>query len=171
MKSEKNNKNNIKDYVIVFAMFITTFLVVFGLRGWYRNYKEYQLTIPVISGQVQEISVVEFNNYVIEHDAFFMYIGVAEDENCRELEQVLPKVLSDRNIKDETVYLNLTDIANRNEKIKEILSSYNLSKYEITYPAFLIIKDKKIVDVVTRNDSHLTIGDIEKILDIYEIGV
>ncbi len=167
-KKEKTTERiPIKNYIIVVIMFIVTTLIVFGLRGWYRNYKEYRLTIPVISGKIQEIKLNEFDSYMTSHENAFVYIGTASNRNCRDIEEDLVTLLKEKNIKNDTIYINMTDI-----KETELLNI--LKKYEfvgnINYPMFLMVNDKKVVATIKREGSKLTIGDIAQLLDEHEIG-
>ena len=170
MKKVEKKEIPIKNYISVLVLFIITILLVIGLRTWYRNYKEYQLTIPVISGKVQEISINEFEDYITEHDDFYLYVGVASDENCRDIEKDLVDLLARENIKNDTVYLNITDLTSNTETTKKELKKYGYNNSSFSYPAFLIIRDKNIIDSVTKDEYDLTLGDIEKLLDKYEIG-
>lgn len=160
----------LKNYIYVIVMFLIVIMIVLGIRAWYRNYKEYKLQIPVISGQIQQIDIEEINEYIMEHDDFFMYIGVASDQNCRELEEDLVNVLNKRNIKSETIYLNMSDISNGKKQLKENLKNLGYDYSDAEYPMFLIINDKKITSAVYRKNSKIDIGDIEQLLDENEIG-
>ena len=167
-KKEKTDKIvTTKDYIMVVVMFVVTILIVFGLRGWYRNYKEYRLTIPVISGKIQEIKLNEFNSYITSHENTFVYIGTSNNRNCRDIEEDLVNLLKKRNIKNDTVYINMTDI--KEGELSEILSNYSFAG-NVSYPMFLMINDKKVVATVRREGSKLTIGDIAQLLDEHEIG-
>jgi len=170
MKKEKDKIIPLKNYVYVVIMFLLVGVLVFVLRAWYRNYKEYKLQTPVISGQIQEIDINEIKEYITEHDDFFIYIGVAKDENCRELESDLVPVLNGRNIKSDTIYLNMSNISNDKEMLKEKLSILGYNYNSASYPMFLIVRDKKIMSAVYRNNNIISIGDIEQILDENEIG-
>ena len=56
------------------------------------------------------------------------------------------------------------------ETTKKELKKYGYNNSSFSYPAFLIIRDKNIIDSVTKDEYDLTLGDIEKLLDKYEIG-
>ena len=163
------NKKNVplKNYLMVFVMFFVTIMVVLLLRGWYRSYKEYNLTIPVINGKISQIGISQLDNYIMEHDLVFLYIGTSDNKQCRNLEKKLPEVLIKRNIKEQTIYLNMDNISN-NEVIKK-LKKYGYSEKNIEFPAFLIINNKLLLNLKT-NKGPINISDIDKILDEYEIG-
>ena len=167
-RKEKNSERiPIKNYIIVIIMFAVSILIVFGLRGWYRNYKEYRLTIPVISGKIQEIKLNEFDSYITSHENAFIYIGTASNRNCRDIEEDLVSLLKKRNIKNDTVYINMTDM--KENELTKILKKYEFVG-NVNYPMFIMINDKKVVAAVKREGSKLTIGDITQLLDEHEIG-
>ena len=170
MKKEENKTIPLKNYIYVVIMFFIVVLIVLGLRAWYRNYKEYKLQIPVIEGQIQQIDIEELNEYIIEHDDFFMYIGTVSNKNCRAIEKDLVKVLTKRNIKDETIYLNMSNISNDKKKLNDKLKSLGFDYNDAEYPMFLIVNGKKITSIVYRKDSKINIGNIEQLLDESEIG-
>lgn len=167
-KKEKNSERiPIKNYIIVIIMFAVSILIVVGLRGWYRNYKKYRLTIPVISGKIQEIKLNEFDSYITSHENAFIYIGTASNRNCRDIEEDLVFLLKKRNIKNDTVYINMTDM--KENELTKILKKYEFVG-NVNYPMFIMINDKKVVAAVKREGSKLTIGDITQLLDEHEIG-
>ena len=168
MKKETKKQVPFKNYIIVAVMFVLTVVLVLGLRSCYRNYLDYSLTIPVINGKIQEIDINEFNDYVLEHDNLFVYIGTSDNQNCRNIEKDLVNLLDSRNIKNETIYLNMTNKSKN--AIKSTLSKYGFNASRVNYPIFLIINDKKIINSTFPEDRSLHIYDIEKLLDEYEGG-
>lgn len=160
-----------KNYIIVAIMFTSIIILTLALRQWYRSYKDYQLTIPVISGKLQEINYNDFDNYIMEHDEFLLYIGVADDDNCRIIEKDLINVLQNRNLKNEVVYLNMTDVKNKNDYLNKFVIKYMADVKNLSYPSFVIMYNNKIIDFATKTSKQdLKISDIEKLLDEYELG-
>lgn len=166
-KTENTKKIPIKNYVVVLFMYAITIAIVFGLCVWYKNYKEYRLTIPVISGKIQEVKMNEFDSYITSHENTFVYIGTASNRNCRDIEDDLLDLLKKKNIKNDTVYIDMSDESEVD--LKKVLSKYDFNG-NISYPMFIMISDKKVVAVTQREGSRLTIGDIDKLLDEHEVG-
>lgn len=161
----------IKEYITVFLVFLICVLAVFMIRNWYRNYKEYSLTIPVIKDKLFQIGIGELDAYIMEHDNFYIYIGTSSNENCRELESKLENLLSRRNIKNDTIYLNMSNVDNGKKHLMDVLSKYGTINEKFDYPMFLIIENKQILAYVAKTNSVINIGDIDKLLDEYEIGI
>lgn len=170
MKNE-NKKIPTKNYIIVIIVFIIIMAITIGIKIWHQSYRDYQLTIPIISGEVQEINYEEFDNYIMEHDEFLLYIGVADDNSCREFEKDLISILDKRNIREELLYLNITKLPNKEVYLGKLVEKYSKKKFKIDYPTFIIIDENRFVDFVSKNSSgKIHISEIEKILDLYEIG-
>ena len=160
-----------KNYISLMIIFFVTILAVLGMKLMYRSYNEYKLTIPVIKGKIAEVNINELDEYITAHDDFYLYVGVSDDKNCREIEKKLDKLLKDRNIKDDTVYLNVSDIDNAKETVLLKLQKYGDLNKNFSYPLFLMFKNGKILGKVDKNFKNVDIGDIEKLLDEYEVGV
>ena len=166
MKKEEK-KIPLKNYISVAIMFTFTILLVLILRGWHKQYEEYNLKTPVLDGKFQEVKLNELSSYVTAHDDFYLYIGVAEDKVSRKVEKKLIKVLENREIKDNTIYINASSIEN---DVYYELTKYNYNAKNVELPIFMIIKNKKILDYTMKKDNNFSIGDIEKLLDEYEVG-
>ena len=167
---EKTREVPFKNYLILtFVCLVTLGIIVFSSIVYNREEKK-RLETPVISGVLAEIKKEDIDNYVVENESFFLYIGTASDYNCREVEEDLIKYFDRRDIKNETIYLNLTNETELNKFYEEFNSKYVINDYSKlkAYPAFIIFKDGKVLDLVQRGENQkLNIGDIDRVLDEY----
>ena len=129
---------------------------------------EYIKSIPVIRDTISELEINDFANYAMEHDDFLLYIGVANDDNCRDLESSLKDFLKENNLLD-TIYLNITSITDKNSFYKDFNSKYTDNVKLNNYPAFVIFRDGKVLDLVQKDVNKLSVGDVARLLDEYEI--
>ena len=69
MTKEKEEIRNVplKNYIILLAIFIGTFLLTYYLYRWYKVYADYQNNIPVIRDSLTEITKEEMEHYVEEN--------------------------------------------------------------------------------------------------------
>ena len=81
----------------------------------------------------------------------------------------LKEVLKNRGLLD-TLYLNITTIDDKTAFYERFNDKYSNNVRLEGYPAFIIISDKKIVDLVQKKENKLFISDIERLLDEYSIG-
>jgi hypothetical protein len=169
-KDTKLREIPFKNYIILMLVcFLTIGLVVFVSIMYRRNEKK-NMETPVISGVIPEIKRDDVGSYVIENDSFFLYIGSASDYNSREVEKDLIKYFDRRNIKDDTIFLNVTGENELNSFYKFFNEKFVVNEYSKlnNYPAFIIFKDGKVLDLVQKGENQkLNIGDIDRVLDEY----
>lgn len=171
MRKRRNNKEiPTKNYVIVIVIFIISFILIILGANWYKNYREYQLTIPVISGYINEIGEQELDNYLFENHDTLLYIGTSEDNNCRSLEKELKDFIKKHNLRDQIIYINLNNVENKDSFISNFNDKYATKEKIDNYPTFIIIQNGKILDFISKsNNQKLYIDDIEQLLEEYEL--
>lgn len=169
---KKNNKEikiiPKKNYVIVFTMIIITFILSLSVYVYFNNKKEKEYNIPVIRGVVPEIEVKDLDSFIKEHDDFLLYIGVSNNTNCRNLESDLKDFIKEKSISN-LFYLNITSVEDKTNFYDSFNKKYGDNVKLSNFPAFIIIRDSKIYDLVERSDRSLFIGDIQRILDEYNV--
>lgn len=140
---KEKNKISIGNYFKVFAVSLVVIFVSFLLRSWYINDRNYELNIPVITKTLlSEINTEEVYNYVHENEDTILYLGVANDINCRNFEKEFNKVIKERYLEDTITYLNLTKEVNRSKFIDDFNNFYNINLSG--YPSIVIFKDGEV---------------------------
>lgn len=159
-----------KNYVVLGIVFIVTLLAVFGLRKWYLSYQDYKLTIPILEGKVNKISINEFEHYIIENDDVILYIEESNEKNSRAIDKDFVKVMKKREILDKVAFIDLKD-ENKEAFISRFNDLYATDGKEVqAVPAFVMFSDGKIKDLAgDTKKSQINMGDIEQLLDEYEI--
>lgn len=175
-ETQKSNKSKrkirTKNYLILISIYIVTLLLVLLLRTWYISYRDYQLTIPVLKGHLNEVTVAELDHYITANSETIIYIEVSEDENSREVAKQLIDVVKERNLVDKTVYLNLSSEEDKELFFEEFNNKYNTgNKNKLkNYPALILLIDGKIENFVSKTKKQdLNIGDIAQLFDEYEL--
>lgn len=169
-KKEETRKIPVKNYVIVAVVFILSIALIFFLRNWYNSYQEYAKTIPVLEGVISEVHYNEIYNYIGDNQSVIIYMGVASDDNCRELEKDLKKVIEKRHLKDKIVYFNISDVEDKELLLKEFNDKYSNDNKISAYPAIILMEDGKVIDFKSKNaNQDLLVSDVEQFLDEYEI--
>lgn len=160
-----------KNYIILVAVFIVTFIAVILLRNWYIAYRDYQLTIPVLKDKLNEVTIAELDTYLIENTDAILYIEVSEDENSREVADDLYDIVKERELTERVVYMNISSIQDKEVFFEDFNNKYNDSDEELTsYPALVLFYEGKIEKYVSRTaNQSLNIGDIEQLFDEYEL--
>ena len=166
----KDKKITIKDYIVVISLFIITGTLIVVLANYYRDYRTYYRRIPVISGYVNEVSEDELDNYLLENNDTFIYIGKADDTNCRKLEKSLKDFIKKYNLKDKTIYINISKVRNEKDFINRLNNKYAGIKLVNDYPSFIIVLNNRIIDLVSKEgNQNVTVNDIKELLDSYEM--
>ena len=156
------------NYVKLSVIFIITIAVVLCVYIAFQSHVNFIKSIPVIRGNVSEIIEKDLDTYFNENDDFLLYIGVADDENCRQFEEDFVPMLKKKNLTN-VVYLNITDVKNKVQFFDDFNNKYSNYIKVSNYPSFLIIEDKKIVDLVEKGDNYLKVTDVDQLLEEYEI--
>jgi len=163
-----------KNYIKVISMFVIVIVASLVCSHLYFKNQEHVKTIPVLRGVVNEIkSAKELDNYIMENNDALIYVGVASDNNCRELEEELITLLKKNNLLEEVVYLNISDFNDKekNDFYADFNKKYGDKKVLDNYPAFIIFNEGKAFDIVSRtNKQELQIGDIDILIDQYELA-
>lgn len=155
-----------QNYFKLGSLVLITVLVVLVLFTIFNNKEENK--IPLIRGTLPEITTDDIDNYISEHDEIIMYIGVANDKDCRELEEQLIDYINQNNLKEKIIYLNISDI-NQNDFINDFNNKYSIKLKLKKYPAVVLINQGKIMDIEQKDTNNLSIEQIDKILKEYQV--
>ena len=156
-----------KNYLILASIVCFTLIVSITIYLTYNNQKEYENTIPILRGEVKEIEAKDVDDYLIENPNSLLYVGVAYDENSKNLEKKLLSLKNKKNL--NIIYINLTDLENKKVFYDNFNQKYTQGTKLNNYPAFIIMREGKVLDLVQKNNRDLYIGDVEQLIDIYEI--
>lgn len=163
MKKKKINKKEISNYVKVLLIFLVVIVLVLFLRKWYLNNQDLKLNNPVLQGVVtHQIKSKEIYNFINDNDTSLIYMCVANDDNCRRLEESMKELISKNSLEDVIVYLNLSDNTDISEFYSELVSKYNYSSELKEYPTFLYFENSKINKSLSGKE--ITVKDVEKFL-------
>lgn len=171
MKKEESSKTQIPtgNYIKLALTVVVTLFVVLFLRNWYVSSRNYELNIPIIKDTLlNEINEDEVYNYVRENENAILYIGVANDEGCRNFEKEFNTIIRDRKLEDTIMYLNITKSKNKDKFIKEFNKFYDINL--LGYPSIIIFDEGKVKATLTvKVDQELKIEDTILFLDRNEV--
>jgi len=163
MKKKNDSKKIISNYVKVFFVFLAVIVLVLFLRKWYLNSQELEMNTPVLEGVVtHQIKSNEIYNFINDNDTALIYMCVANDNNCRNLEKDMKKLISNNSLEDVIVYLNLSDNTDISKFYSELVNNYNYDKELKEYPTFLYFENSKINKSLSGKD--ISVNDVENFL-------
>ena len=169
-KEKDNRKVPFKNYLILLFVCLLTVCLFAGGSVMYRKVQKMRLEVSPLKQLVPEISVDDLDSYVVENDLFYLYVGASGDYQCHVLEEDILKYIKDKDIKNDIVMLNVKNISNYSKFRKDFndkFSQFDYAKLE-NYPAFIIFKDGKVLNLVQKNkEFKLDVGHIDGLLEEY----
>ena len=170
-KTEKKRKIATQNYFIAIGIVILSVMLILFARQIYKDYQAYELKTPILSGHVAEISILEIDNYIRDKADVILYFGVSDDKNSREIEKKLLKLIQKDKLEDELIYLNLTNEADIEGFIRKFNKKYLEDEKDeiVTYPAVVIISERKVSATASKRNGYLKFSEVEKIFEEQEL--
>lgn len=160
MEKKKESKNMAFNYLKIFLVFLAVIVLVLFLRKWYLNNQKLKLNTPVLDNVVtHQIKSNEIYNFINDNDTALVYMCVANDDNCRNLELDMKRFISKYSLEDAIVYLNLSDNNDISKFYSELVDKYDYNKELKEYPTFLYFENSKISKSLSGKD--ISISDVE----------
>lgn len=171
MKNTSSSKEKIPmmNYVKLAIILLVTVFVIFLLRNWYISGRNYELNIPIIRDTlISEVNTDEVYNYVRENENAILYIGVVDDEECRNFEREFNNVILDRKLEDTITYLNITKSSNKRKFIQEFNKFYDTNL--LGYPSLVIFEEGEVKATLTvKTGKSLDINKAVNFLDSNDV--
>lgn len=161
----------LKNYAIIALIFLATIGLTLYLCNCYSVYNEGKKEIPVIRGTLSEITSEDFEHYILENQSAKVYMCTASSPTCRSFEKDFIKLIKRKNLQDEIVYLNLSDVE-QDEFVKKFNEKYSF-KIPLTknYPAIVIFDEGKIESILQGSEKEsLTLSKTKQFIEINKIG-
>lgn len=169
--TKTKKKGGLKNYLILAAIFLAGIGLTFYLCNLYTVYDEYQKQTPVIRDTLSEITADELEHYILENPTIVIYMCTSSDMVCRNYENGFKKLIKSKELQDEIVYLNLSDL-DQQKFIEDFNNKYNFKvKLTTDYPAIVMFEDGKITSLLQENDKRdFTISTVKDYLELNMIG-
>ena len=171
MKKENTTKKKYKNYILLVLLFLAAIGLTLYFCKWYNVYDEYQKETPVIRDTLFELSSEELEHYIIDNPTAAVYMCTSAELKCRTFEKDFKKYINSKNLKDEIVYLNLSNL-DTEEFIKDFNEKYKSKKELKNYPAIIVFEDGTITHILQGNQENgkLEIGKVKQFIEMYKIG-
>ena len=164
-------ENKTKNYIILGVIVLIFVGLTLYFCKWYQVLDEEEKQVPVIRDTIPEITPLELDHYIVENPTATIYMCTASEIKCRKFEGKFKKLIERENLREEFVYLNLT-----NSDIDEFIDDFN-SKYKYktkltdNYPAIVEFNEEKITHMLQGSKGKtLTIEKVKNFIDINKIG-
>lgn len=162
----------IKNYLILGAMIIITFIITIYALSWYKQYNDTKLGVPVISSVLAEVNYDELDNILKERDIVILYMCTSSELKCRNFEVKFKKYIKAENLNSDIIYFNLGDYKDENDILDKIYNKYkseDLLKKLNNYPSILIFNEGELIDLLSpSSNKELSINKVDSFLQDYE---
>ena len=148
MSKKAMEKKKFKNYILLLLLFALGIGITLYLCKLYRVYDEYQKETPVIRGVISEINNEELEHFIMENPTILVYMCTSSDMICRNYEKDFKKLIEKKNLQEEFVYLNLSDI-DQEEFVQSFNEKYHYkSKLAVNYPAIVMFEDGVVRNIL-----------------------
>ncbi len=150
-----------KNYIILLVLFLGAFLLTYYIYRWYVVYSEYQNNIPIIRDSLTEITTEEMQHYIQERPTTTIYICTASDTDCRSFEKKFKKLVEQKSLKEEIIYVNIED-SNKDNFITFFNTNYPYKRENLNkYPALIYFEDGEVEDILqATKDENLSLKNV-----------
>ncbi len=167
---KKIKKITIKNYLILALIFLGTICLTIYFCRCYSVYNEKMKEVPVIRGVISEITSEELEHYVNDNPNCIVYMCIASDMKCRNFEQDFIKLIKKKNLQEEIVYLNLSNVDQ--EKFTGAFNDKYKYSVQLTtnYPAIVTFEENKVSNIIQEDDGELSITKAKQFIELNRIG-
>lgn len=160
-----------KNYIIITLIFIATIALTLYLCNCYNVYNDSKKGIPVIRGIISEITSEDFEHYIMENQTITVYMCTASDNKCRDYENSFIKLIKKKELQEEFVYLNLSDV-DLQTFTDEFNKKYKCKKGLTTnYPALVMFENGEVSSILQEDKNEtLTISKTKNFIELNKIG-
>ena len=177
MTSIKKNERfvPIKNYVLAGVIVVVVVLLAWYAFAWYKVVNENRISTSYLVREKvisKVINLSEVSSVFAEPlNDYFIYVSYTGSEDIYDMEKDIKDLISDYGIGDNLYYLDVTDIKDKDDYIKEINDTLgeviDMNDKEVSsVPTIIYCKDGKAVDIINRLDNNImSRWDFEQILD------
>ena len=167
-KKEEKQKNYVRNYLVLIAVFIAFAIITLYLCKLYKVYEDYQKETPIIRDSLYEIKSEDLDHYVVDTSDVIIYMCTANDDACRFFEKDFKKYVNKNDVAEYVTYLNLTG-TDLDEFAKNFNQQYHSKvKFNGHYPAFVAFQDGNVVSILQGNkNKKLSITKVHNFLELY----
>lgn len=162
MKETKNIP--FKNYIILSVVLILSVVGVVYFYMWYDELKTNSINTPIMNNYLSVINYNEIDTYLIENKNVIVYASSLNDENTRKFEKKFKKIIRKYGLKNEILYLDLTN----NKSLNNIIQNFKLT----SMPCIIVFEDGIVSDVYSIKDFNydidLTVDYLKVIGVIYD---
>lgn len=165
------NKDNLrvipsKNYLILGIVIIVTLLLLYYFYMWIDAYNETKLNKPILDKYLEVINYNELDDYLIENQDTIIYISVLEDSKIRDFEKQFKKILRNKEIEKDILYMNITDDIKKKVIVKEMNEKYMINSLSIVnVPVIAVFEDGKLKNIYSIKNNNYDIEEFKMFIN------
>ena len=163
----KNNKRVVpkKNYLYLLIMILLVVFITFGIVRIGKYYEEKKLEESYLDGYISQVTLDDVENILTEASSeMFIFVTEVNNESVYNVEKDIKKVIKNRDIRDNIMFIDYTDNKSNLNDLNKILNS-NIK----SIPAIIYYKNGNFVTNIDSSNGLLNAGEFEKLLDSYEV--
>lgn len=156
----------LSNYIKALCLILFTIILTIFLVNSYNSRKEYENSMNVTMSFLRNVDSSNIEEYLIENHDVIMYISNSNDENLKEYEETLKKLIIKKELEKNIIYFDTKTLDD--EYLREFLQNYaveNLKSVNIIEPNLFIFKDGKIATILYKDKQVLRASDIVYIVE------
>ena len=154
-------KKNYFILILIIILVVIISLIIFRFSGLYNQNK---LKRSYLYNYVNEVNINDIKNILTEPNSeLFILVTETNNDDVYKLEKNIMKIIKKYDLRDNFIYIDYTD----NEDLDKLNDIFGTKIEKI--PALLYYKNGELSEVVDSKDTLFNEGDLQKIIDAYEV--
>ena len=162
-----------RNYIILVGLVILVVCLCMALSHLYILIENNKIKVSPLSSTSNEITLDDLKKAKVYLPAdVFIVVGYTKDKVMNKHEKEIAKVLNKNNLMDSVYYIDSYDYRDNKEYVDELNQVLKIdeSKQLKKIPAIIYISNSEITYTIDSTDKLIDSGDIQKIIDMYEIA-
>ena len=167
------NKVPVKNYFILFGLLVLIITICMALSHIYNIVEQNKIEVSPLALTSNQITLDDLKSAKVDFPAdVFIVIGYTKDKTMNNHEKNIKKVLTKNNLMDSFYYIDALEFKEDETYINDINNTLKIEndKKIKKIPAIIYISQGKIIYTIDSQDKLIDGGDIQKIIDMYEIA-
>ena len=157
IKKEKSKAIPMKNYIYLFAILLGSVLLLTYVYTWYNTYNENKLYTSIMNQYLTVINYNELDDYIVENKNAILYVSILGDKDINRFEEQFKNNLIDNNLRNNILYLNVTDETKQNA-----IAKLNIDE---NFPYLVVYTNGKVTDTYSIRNNNYSIKKTIKYLN------
>ena len=150
-----------KNYIVLGVVLLVSILLLYYFCMWVDVYNESKLNKPIMDKYMDVINYNELDSYLVENPNTIIYVSVLENREIRDFEKKFKKLFKKGKIKQELLYLDITEEMMNDELRNELKNNYSVNSVSILdVPVIIVVDNGEVKSIYSISENNY---DVERI--------